>query len=155
MRHSTISCEGQHYWEPHDNPYRWNLISLWKCMTHKQGNELYISLPRCGLLQWCSHFANIMEIFLWLKLSTMVLFSIASWWEHLKYTLLIMEDIVFKVLKVSSHKERIINIVENPIVSKVVVGSSRLHLIFEEKGTHKDFKEKFSGGINPWEKETK
>jgi hypothetical protein len=66
-----------------------------------------------------------------------------------KYTLLIMEDIVFKVVRVSSHKARIINIVENPIVSEVVVGSSRLHLIFEEKDTHKDLKEKFRGGINP------
>ena len=96
MTHSTKSCEGQHYWEPHDNPYRWNLISLWKCMTHKQGNELCLSLPHCGLLQWWSHFANIMEKMLWLKLSTMILFSIACWGEHLKYTLLIMEDIVFK-----------------------------------------------------------
>ena len=40
-----------------------------------------------------------------------------------KYTLLIMEDIVFKVVRVSSQKARIINIVENPIVSEVVVVS--------------------------------
>jgi hypothetical protein len=46
-----------------------------------------------------------------------------------------MEDIVFKVVSVWSHKARIINIVEN--------------LIFEEKDTHKDLKEKFRGGINP------